>query len=327
MKKLLFMVKNVSSSNMNSDLEKYVHLFLEYLEKEKFYSKCTIKTYYYALNKFVKDLRMHYPLINNWESLTDIEVRHVIRDTHKEATKNEDISNRSRAHLVSVLKSFYKFLAIIGVVKENFMVNIRMPKFGVRLPQYLTYEQFTEIIKLPPNPTDNDLRQNAIIELLFASGIRISELTNIEISDLDFQEMEFRVIGKGNKERIVPFGSYALKAIKTWLSVRDNYNPNCGKLFVNRFGNKLSSRAVELMFAKLGISLDRPIKLTPHKLRHSFATEMLAGGADLRVVQEILGHSSLGVTQVYLHLDEKRMRNAYDNAHPLALLNKKEDEN
>jgi integrase/recombinase XerC len=311
--------------SINHDLLVTISNFLEYLEKERFYSKCTIKTYYYTLTKFVADMVLLYPEINSWNMVTNNIVRHVIRNTHKRVDDNA-ISNRSRAHLVSVLKSFYRYLVIFNIVKDNLMLNIKIPKFGIRLPQYLSYEQFTQLVELPKNPSNNDLRQNAIIELLFASGIRVSELTNIDISDIDFQEMEFRVIGKGNKERIVPFGSYALKAIKEWLSVRDNYGPKCGKLFINRFGNKLSTRAIELMMQKLGSVRNIPLQITPHKLRHTFATEMLAGGADLRVVQEILGHSNLGVTQVYLHLDEQRLRKAYESAHPLVIGVKNDDE-
>ncbi len=305
-------------NNSTSDLQEDIQAFLAYLEKEKFYSKQTIKTYSYALEKFIRDLQEYKPEVTTWAEVTEDCMRRLIRSTNKVNETQGTISNRSRAHLVSVLRSFYKYLYAQRKVPENIMQNIFSPKFGKKLPQYLNLEQFEQLVELPPNPTNNEIRQNAILEMLFASGVRISELVNLTISDIDFANMEYRVIGKGNKERIVPFGQYALNALNRWLAVRDSYNPQCDNVFVNRFGTKLSVRAIELALAKLGASLNLPIDLTPHKLRHSFATEMLAGGADLRVVQELLGHTSLGVTQVYLHLDEARLRKSYDKAHPLA---------
>ena len=253
--------------------------------------------------------------IKSWKDVSDVMIRHTIRISKN--FKDELVTSRTRAHLVSVLKSFYKYLLKNKIIETNVMDKISIPKFTKKLPFFASYKQIETLLQLPPNPSDKDIRLNAIIELLFSSGIRISELCNILISDLDFNNFEFRVIGKGNKERLVPFGRFAKDAIEEWLKVRNNFKPDCENLFVNRFGNKLSTRAVEIDLAKRAQAMNLPLGITPHKLRHSFATEMIAGGADLRVVQELLGHSSLGVTQVYLHLDELRIMNAYQKSHPL----------
>lgn len=296
-------------------LYKDVITFIDFLSIEKFYSSHTAKSYDYSLKKFINDLLSQNSDIKSWKDVSDVMIRHTIRISKN--FKDELVTSRTRAHLVSVLKSFYKYLLKNKIIETNVMDKISIPKFTKKLPFFASYKQIETLLQLPPNPSDKDIRLNAIIELLFSSGIRISELCNILISDLDFNNFEFRVIGKGNKERLVPFGRFAKDAIEEWLKVRNNFKPDCENLFVNRFGNKLSTRAVEIDLAKRAQAMNLPLGITPHKLRHSFATEMIAGGADLRVVQELLGHSSLGVTQVYLHLDELRIMNAYQKSHPL----------
>ena len=294
-------------------LYKDVITFIDFLSIEKFYSSHTAKSYDYSLKKFINDLLSQNSDIKSWKDVSDVMIRHTIRISKN--FKDELVTSRTRAHLVSVLKSFYKYLLKNKIIETNVMDKISIPKFTKKLPFFASYKQIETLLQLPPNPSDKDIRLNAIIELLFSSGIRISELCNILISDLDFNNFEFRVIGKGNKERLVPFGRFAKDAIEEWLKVRNNFKPDCENLFVNRFGNKLSTRAVEIDLAKRAQAMNLPLGITPHKLRHSFATEMIAGGADLRVVQELLGHSSLGVTQVYLHLDELRIMNAYQKSH------------
>ena len=296
-------------------LYKDVITFIDFLSIEKFYSSHTAKSYDYSLKKFINDLLSQNSDIKSWKDVSDVMIRHTIRISKN--FKDELVTSRTRAHLVSVLKSFYKYLLKNKIIETNVMDKISITKFTKKLHFFASYKQIETLQQLPPNPSDKDIRLNAIIELLFSSGIRISELCNILISDLDFNNFEFRVIGKGNKERLVPFGRFAKDAIEEWLKVRNNFKPDCENLFVNRFGNKLSTRAVEIDLAKRAQAMNLPLGITPHKLRHSFATEMIAGGADLRVVQELLGHSSLGVTQVYLHLDELRIMNAYQKSHPL----------
>ncbi len=297
-----------------------------FLMKERQYSSCTADGYLRDLNNFVCIMLTEFKELKSWRDVMDVHVHSTLRKIRKIEDQDENLTARSKARMVSALKSFYKFESSNKRVENNFMLDVDTPKFRAHLPQYLTYEQFEKLVKLPENPTPKDYRDRAMIEVLFSTGIRVSELVNIEIDDVNTSEMEIRILGKGNKERVVPFGSYALKAIKLWLKVRPVYQPVVSNLFVNRFGEVLNTRAVQIMMKKLGEGLALPIHATPHKLRHSFATEMISNGADLRTVQEILGHSSLGVTQNYLHLDVKKLQDNYNKAHPLVMKPEPEEE-
>lgn len=300
-------------------LHEKVEDFVNYLTYEKRYSPHTVKSYERDLCHFIQSLKENFPAVCSWSDVGERHLRQVIRVISSLDPDKKDLSNRSRARLVSSLKSFYKYLVLNGQVSVNLMSDIKTPKFSTSLPTYLTYEQFEKLVSLPLDETPQSYRDRAIVELIFASGVRVSELVGIRMSDIDFEKMEIRIIGKGNKERIVPFGSYSLQAIFEWLAVRDVLvTDDCDYLFVNRFGNKMNPRAVQISLKKMGLNAEIPIKLTPHKLRHSFATEMLAGGADIRVVQEILGHTSLSITQIYLHLDIERLKSVYNKAHPLS---------
>ncbi len=295
--------------------------FISYLTYEKRYSVHTVKSYERELRHFIEILNDRIPDLTSFTDATDHDLRLGIREISSADPQKDNISNRSRAHLVSTLKSFYKYLSLMNLIKVNPMADIKTPKFTADLPAYLTYEQFEKLAVLPDDPSPKDYRDRAIVELLFASGVRVSELVSIRIGDIDFEKMEIRITGKGNKERIVPFGSYSLQAMMEWFAVRDLLaSAECDYLFVNRFGEKMTTRAVQISIKKMGLAADIPLKITPHKLRHSFATEMLAGGADITVVQEILGHTSLSVTQIYLHLNIERLKEVYTKAHPLAFM-------
>lgn len=161
-------------------------------------------------------------------------------------------------------------------------------------------------------------RDSAIAELLFSSGLRVSELVGLDLKDLNYETKEIRVLGKGSKYRIVPVGEKALDKISNYLKIRDEFKPSEDALFLNKYGRRLTTRAVEQNLDKLSIKAGVQTHLNPHKLRHSFATELLQGGADLRSVQEMLGHASLAATQVYTHLDFEHLKSVYNKAHPLA---------
>ncbi len=293
--------------------------FASYLANERRYSVNTVKSYARELRHFIAVVNETIPEITSWDQLDGSDLRLCIRSVAALDGKKDNISSRSRAHLVSTLKSFYKYLAGRGQIPANPMAEIKIPKFTPALPAYLTYEQFEKIARLPDDPGPKDIRDRAMIELIFASGVRVSELVGIRFRDIDFANMEIRILGKGNKERIVPFGGCSLQAIMEWLAVRDTMaGPDCDRLFVNRFGGPITTRSVQTAVRKIGLENSVPVRITPHKLRHSFATEMLAGGADIRIVQEILGHTSLAVTQVYLHLNIDRLKEVYNRSHPLA---------
>lgn len=303
------------------ELFKKVDDYLDYLQNEQFYSNATYKNYRYTLLHFLNDLIQIYPDVTSWNLLTNEQVRHIIRNFAIKSTE-EISSNRTRAYLVSVLKSIYKYFVVSEYEVQNFMLNVKTPKYKSNLPEYLTVEQFEELVELPDNPTPKDYRDVAILELIFATGIRVSELVSLKIQDIDWTNQELRVVGKGNKERVVIFGDIAEEALRHWFKVRYSYTPHVDNIFLNRFGNMMNPRAIQILIQNKGIKKSLPIHITPHKLRHSFATEMLTGGADLRVVQELLGHSSLSATQVYLHLDIEKIKKSYKNSHPLENIDK-----
>lgn len=310
---------DISNKVIKSPLWSVVESFGDYLITERFFSEKTRESYIRELKFFVEILIKQDSQITSWSSVTDVMVRNVIRSRSNLAKKEKSISNRTRAHFVSSLKSFYRYLVKTEQITQNFMLNIKVPKFKAALPEFLSYSQFEKLCELPENPSFKDIRDHAMIELLFASGIRVSELVGLTFNSVDWEQQELQVIGKGNKERYVPFGDHALQALLEWLAVRDIFKPICNNIFINRFGDVITTRAVEIILRKIGISENMPMHVTPHKLRHTFATEMLMGGADVRIVQELLGHSSVNTTQIYLNLDLKRLKVVYMKAHPLAI--------
>lgn len=238
-----------------------------------------------------------------------------------------DYSAATMARKIATLRSFYKWAERRGLAPTNPMTAIRTPKQGKRLPKAITIDQ---IEKLLITPTDRDvlgLRDRAMLETLYSTGIRVSELVDLNVDDLDESGEAMRVRGKGKRERIAPLGSHALAAIQRYMNmVRGDSrfaslwpNNGAGKpLFMNKHGSRLSSRSVRRKLDKYLKVAGLDPKISPHTLRHSFATHLLENGADLRSVQELLGHQSLSTTQVYTHLTAQRLKSAYDQAHPRA---------
>ncbi|MBL8991024.1 MAG: tyrosine recombinase [Phycisphaerae bacterium] len=238
-----------------------------------------------------------------------------------------DYSPATMARKIATLRSFYKWTERRGLSSINPMTAIRTPKQGKRLPRAITIEQ---IEKLLVTPTDADvlgMRDRAMLETLYSTGIRVSELVDLNVDDLDDTGEALRVRGKGKRERIVPLGSHALAAIRKFMGMVRS-DPRFGMLwagggsgkplFMNKHGGRLSSRSVRRKLDKYLKSAGLDPKISPHTLRHSFATHLLENGADLRSVQELLGHQSLSTTQVYTHLTAQRLKTAYDQAHPRA---------
>ncbi len=234
------------------------------------------------------------------------------------------------ARKIATLRSFYKWMQKGSHVEVNPMVMIRTPKQTKRLPKAITVEQVDKLLSMPDNRDTLGSRDRAILETLYSTGVRVSELVDLNRSDLDMQEQTMRVRGKGKRERIVPLGTHAMAAIRHYLTLLDP-DPRFKRmreallmgasvpLFINKNGGRLSSRSVRRKLDKyLGMcGLDSTI--SPHTLRHSFATHLLDNGADLRSVQELLGHQSLSTTQIYTHLSSMRLRHSYNEAHPRAV--------
>jgi len=225
------------------------------------------------------------------------------------------------ARKLSSARSFFRFLLREKVIKSNPFENLVTPKIPKRLPNFLYPEEVNALLEAPDPQSPLGLRDRALLELLYSTGVRVEELISINLNDLDLEEGEIKILGKGNKERIVLFGSQARKALEVYLR---QARPNLleGKksrfLFIGQRGPSLSKRQVERIIRTYAKKAGIPKKVTPHTLRHSFATHLLSGGADLRMVQELLGHVSLSTTQVYTHITKERLKQVYNLAHPRA---------
>jgi len=234
----------------------------------------------------------------------------------------QNYTKSTTARKLATLRSFYKFLIRRGMLSINPLATIRTPKQEKRLPRCLDLEQ---VQKLLDAPGDGDLlsaRDKAMLEVLYSSGIRVSELVELEMGDLDLQEGILRVRGKGRKDRLTPIGSQAIKAVQRYFDLRAidvrSQGPYAARVFLNKHGHSLSTRSVRRKLDKYLVAAGLDPGISPHTLRHSFATHLLNNGADLRSVQELLGHQSLSTTQIYTHLTTSRMKEVYDSAHPRA---------
>jgi integrase/recombinase XerC len=230
-------------------------------------------------------------------------------------------SKATVARKLATLRSFYKFLVKRNEVSSNPVVAVRTPKQEKKLPRFLEYEEVKKLLETPPMDSWLGVRDRAIMETLYSTGIRVSELVALNMDDIDFLGEVVHVRGKGKKERIAPIGSSALQVIQYYMEFRNkraqsNSNFDSKVLFVNKHGRRLSTRSVRRKMDKYLKMAGLDIAISPHTLRHSFATHMLNNGADLRSVQELLGHQSLSTTQVYTHLTTNKLKEVYESAHP-----------
>ena len=230
-------------------------------------------------------------------------------------------SAATMARKIATLRSFHKWLQRFGVIAQNPMTLIRTPRQSKRLPKAITVNDVERLLAAPDANTPLGSRDRAMLETLYSTGIRVSELVGIDLGDVDEPGQALMVRGKGKRERIVPLGSHALRAISEWIAMRDRVGrggDTSSPLFINRDGGRISTRSVRRKLSKYLEEAGLDPAISPHTLRHSFATHLLDNGADLRAVQELLGHRSLSTTQVYTHLTTTRMQQAYDAAHPRA---------
>lgn len=230
-------------------------------------------------------------------------------------------SKSTIARKLATLRSFYKFLVKRGSIQSNPVTAVRTPKQDKKLPRFLEYDEVKKLLETPPMDGWLGARDRAILEVLYSTGIRVSELVSLNMEDIDFLGEVVHVRGKGKKERITPISSSALQVIQHYLEYRNKRaqnNPNFDPkvLFVNKHGKRLSTRSVRRKMDKYLKMAGLDPAISPHTLRHSFATHMLNNGADLRSVQELLGHQSLSTTQVYTHLTTKKLKDVYESAHP-----------
>lgn len=234
----------------------------------------------------------------------------------------QDYSKSTVARKLATLRSFYKFCMRRGYVQNHPLATIRTPKQEKRLPKFLELDQITKLLSTPDDNTLLGARDRAMLEVLFSTGVRVSELVDLNFADIEFEGQTIRVKGKGKKQRTAPIGPTAIAAIRKYVELRRADARSAGfdqnALFVNKHGQRLSTRSVRRKLDKYLAEAGLDPSISPHTLRHSFATHMLNNGADLRSVQELLGHQSLSTTQVYTHLTTPRLKAAYDEAHPRA---------
>lgn len=219
---------------------------------------------------------------------------------------------------LAALRSFFKYLHLEGVVEVNPARLVTSPKLPGHLPRFLTVDEIFAMISGPDGEGVGSARDRAILELLYSSGLRVSELAGLDLTDLKIDDAALLVHGKGKKERLVPVGRKAIEALRGYLAVRYGTGSSENAIFLNKRGGRLTDRSIRRIVLRYAQKLMISGKVSPHTIRHTFATHLLHGGADLRVIQELLGHSSLSTTQKYTHLDIARLMDVYDKAHPLA---------
>jgi integrase/recombinase XerC len=309
-----------------------VRQFLDYLKLEKHFSDYTGKSYGADLIQFAQFLsgeigQSHQtPLTPELAALPiDQKLIKVEATTVREFLAYlyaQNYTKSTTARKLATLRSFFKFLNRRGMVTGSPLTTIRTPKQEKRLPKCLDLEQVQKLMDAPGDADILSARDKAMLEVLYSSGIRVSELVELDMADIDLQEGVLRVKGKGRKERLTPIGSQAIAAVHRYFEMRMAdprlASKTTGRVFLNKHGESLSTRSVRRKLDKYLVSAGLDPGISPHTLRHSFATHLLNNGADLRSVQELLGHQSLSTTQVYTHLTTSRMKQVYDQAHPRA---------
>lgn len=287
--------------------------FLEFLSVERDSSPLTCVNYTHALGEFKRQCLG----FTQWAHCTADDFRAYLFLLMKREFGRATI----RLHFAA-LRSFYKFLTRRKGLAVNPLIEVQLPKMERRLPVVLTLKQVEELLALPLSHTHERQapawageRDAAILETFYSTGLRLHELANLDVKHYDIYHDTLRVLGKGRKERICPLGSHAVKALQRY---RQKAEVHEGPLFVSKLRTRLTTRAISDVLQKYLRLSSIPLQVTPHKLRHSFATHLLNNGADLRSVQELLGHSSLSTTQIYTHVSTERMKQVYDQTHPRA---------
>lgn len=294
-------------------MEDRVVKFIEYIEFERSYSIHTVKNYELDLYEFIEYLKTEK--INKLDKVDYQVIRKYLSYLH-----DKDIKNKSISRKVSSLRSFFKYLKNNDYIKDNPTILISNPKLEKRLPKFLYYNDLDKILNNFNLESIYEIRDYFILELLYSTGIRVSELINIKLKDINKYNREIRILGKGNKERIVLYGKVCAEKMDFYLNESRVHLNKVGSeyLLLNKNGNKLTTRYIEDMVNRVCLRSGIKEKVTPHTLRHTFATHMLNEGADLKTVQELLGHSNLSATGIYTHVSNERLRQVYLNSHPRA---------
>lgn len=288
--------------------------YRNYLEVEKNASPYTVRNYTTDLTDFFRFLRSSGTL-----SLRDID-RSILRDYLADLMQRGFVK-RSIARKLSAVRSLFRYLIREEIVQTSPVKNTTSPRLERRLPEFLATDEMARLVESPDTSNPIGQRDRVILELLYAAGLRVSELVGLNIENVDMETREIRVWGKGSKERVTLMGEPALKALQAYINEgRQNLagKKPTNALIINRYGGRLTERSVQELLDKYALAVGITRKIHPHMVRHTFATHLLDGGADLRVVQELLGHASLSSTQIYTHVSKSQARKVYMSSHPLA---------
>mgnify|MGYP001315887837 CR=1 FL=1 len=302
-----------------SDTKKVPHLdaYLEHLQYQRRLSKNTVRNYRKAVLIFVEYLVSE----GEWKGIFEFYDKRIIRSFLIEQQRR--VSRRTIHNYVSGLRNFYTYLRRKGITDLNPFANLILPKLERKLPEFLTEQQMVDLLEAPAKMFKEErisqfdaYRDNLIMELLYGGGLRISELCDLKHGAINLSSGVARILGKGQKERICPLGEVAIASLKLFVNTFGPDQSLEAPVVINKKGQPMQSRQVQMMLKKYLEFAGLPLTITPHKLRHSFATHMLNSGAELRAVQEMLGHTSLSTTQLYTHLSIQRLKDVYSQAHP-----------
>ena len=289
--------------------EDAIQKYIDHIQFEKGLSSLTIKNY-------KKDLDQLIIFVNkNLNDIKSDDIRKAVAFSH-----SKGLGSKSLARMISSWRGFFNFLSNHHNFKHNPALNIKAPKDKKKLPQTLTIEQTIKLVDIK-DKTYLGIRDHAILELFYSSGLRLSELVNLKINDISFSDETLSVTGKGNKTRIIPIGKNAINAIKEWIGKRSETKNNDSEnsfVFLNQHGKPLTARSIQYRLKYWAIKQGIPENIHPHLLRHSFASHVLQSSQDLRAVQELLGHANISTTQIYTHLDFQHLAKIYDQSHPRA---------
>jgi integrase/recombinase XerC len=289
-----------------------IERFLRHLDRERNASPHTVRAYGEDVAQFASYLRDHVGREPRPQDADHLAVRGFLAALH-----GGGIRRVSAARKLAALRTFFRYLCREGILDRNPAAAILSPRLERRIPSHLEEDETAALLDVPGHD-DASLRARAILELLYATGIRCAELVGLDLPEVDLEARMVRVLGKGRKERVVPFGSRAREAVRAYLPARARTAPVSEALFVNRRGGRLTDRSVRNILTTRVRQVALAKRISPHSLRHSFATHLLGRGADLRTIQELLGHASLSTTQRYTHVDTRMLMEIYSKTHPRA---------
>ena len=296
---------------LQKEQDNIIHKYIRYMKLQRNYSGNTLEAYILDINKLLKFLKDN-GISPEAAKLSDIQC-------FAASLHDIGISPRSQCRILSGVRAFYKYLYLDGYIKDDPTELLESPKLGDHLPEVLTTEEVDRLEQAIDLSKWEGQRNKAIIEVLFSCGLRVSELVNLKMSALYLDEQFVRITGKGNKERLVPISENAIEQLKYWFIERSHMNIKPGEedyVFLNRRGAHLTRTMILIMIKRLGAEAGIQKTISPHTLRHSFATALLEGGADLRAIQSMLGHESIGTTEIYTHIDTHTLREEILNHHP-----------